>query len=191
MGENICYKFGTPHSVDLQKLQDICLNITAADSNVQKFLLFISTAFFLFLILVLFAKVFTSDKNIINAYYKSAFTYFIQLFTIITIIPVALYLFEGQLNIVGKLIITTGIFGIIFVMYEFWPIYKKEPEINNSILSTIFLSFFTLSYYQAFSMGIENKYFIDTALISVLMVYVMILNIFIKLAIEVKRKSEQ
>lgn len=191
MGENACYKFGTPHSADLQKLQEICINITNTDTNVQKFLLFLSIAFSLFLILVLFAKIFTSDKKIINAYYKSAFTYYIQIFTVITVIPLALFFFEAHMSIVSKLVVTAGIFGMIFVIYEYWPIYKKEPEVNNSIISTIFLVLFTLSFYQAYSLGINSSRFIDTALVSVLMAYLMILNIFIKLAIEVKRKSEE
>lgn len=189
MGENICYKFGTPHSADLQKLQEVCLSITHANTNIQKFLLFATIAFSLFIILILFAKMFTSDKKIIKAYYKSAFTYFIQVFTVITITPLCIYFFHGQMSIVGEIITLIGIFGLIFIMYEFWPVYKKEPEANNAIISTIFLVLFALSFYQAYNMGIEHPLFIDTALIAVLMIYLMILNIFIKLAIEVKRKS--
>lgn len=189
MGENICYKFGTPHSADLQKLQDICLSISQANTNIQKFLLFASIAFSLFIILVLFAKLFTSDKKIIKAYYKSAFTYFIQVFVVITMTPLCIYFFQGKISIIGQLVTLIGLFGIIFIMYEFWPVYKKEPEANNAIISTIFLVVFALSFYQAYSMGIKHTLFIDTALVSVLMIYLMILNIFIKLAIEVKRNS--
>lgn len=190
MGENICYKFGIPHSADLQKLQEMCVNITSTNIQFQKFLLFILITFGFFLILVFFTKFITANKTFITAYYKSSFTYFIQLFTVITILPILVYLFSGYFDIISKLVVTFGALGIIFIMYEYWPIYKKDVEINNSIVSTVFLTIFTLTFYHAYSGGIKSDSFINASLISIFMIYMMILNIFIKLAIDLKRKSD-
>lgn len=189
MSQNICNKFGTPQSVDLQNLQEICQNITASNPQFQKFLLFIAGAFSLFLILVFFAKVITSNKTFIHAYYKSSFTYFIQIFTVITIIPIISYLFDGTFEVLSKLVVTFGVLGMIFVMFEYWPVYKKDVEVNNSIVSTLLVTVFVLSFYSIYNSDIKNEFFIDTALIAIFSLYLMIFNIFIKLAIEVQTNN--
>lgn len=191
MGENICYKFGVPSSPDLQKLQQMCVELSTTDTNLQKFLLFIAIAFSLFLFIVLFARVVTSNKMIIEAYYKSSFTYFIQTFTVITIIPAAIYLFEGKFDIISQITMLIGLMGMIFVIYEYWPVYKKDPDKTNSIVSTILITLFTLTLYKAYTMGIKNVLFIETSMIAVSMIYLMVLSIFVKLALEVRRKSEE
>lgn len=189
MAENICYKFGTPHSADLQKLQEICLDINATNIHFQKFLLFIVAAFSLFLILVFFAKFITPNKKFIDAYYKSSFTYFMQVFTVITIIPILLFFLDGEFAIISQITVTFGVLGMIFIIFEFWPTYKKDVEVNNSIISTLLITLFILSFYHMYNSNIKDQLFIDTALVSIFILYLIILNIFIKLIIEVKRKS--
>ena len=187
MNTNICHKFGTPHSLDLQELQNICLNISSSNMGLQKFLIFIFVALIIFLSMVFFVKAITTNEDTIKAYYKSSFTYFIQLFTIIAVIPIIVYFFQQNITIVGKIITTFFVLGIIFLMYEYWPIYKKESKPNSSILSTILLTFFTISYYHSFTLGFKDDNFVQTSLIAVASLCLIVFNIFITFIREIRK----
>ena len=187
MNTNICYKFGTPHSLDLQELQNICLNINSSNIAIQKFLLILFVALIIFLSLVFFVKAITTNEDTIKAYYKASFTYFIQLFTVIAVIPIIVYFFQQEINIIGKIITTFFVLGIIFLMYEYWPIYKKEANANSSIISTILVTIFTISFYHSFTLGFKDDNFVQTSLIAIATLSLIIFNIFITFIKEIKK----
>lgn len=186
MNENICYKFGTAQNNDLQQLQELCVTIANANPHMQNLLLFLGINVALFLMVVFFARVITSNKEYALAYYRCAYNYYIQLFTIVTVVPLFVYIYEDLFNFAIKLTVTLGVLCIIFLKFEFWPHVKKQALTHNGIFSTILMSFFAINYYFTLALAMRGEDFTDTILALVLVLYLIVLNIFIRLIKEVK-----
>jgi hypothetical protein len=171
---------------DLQQLQNLCVDIVNANVHTQNILMFVGVNVLLFLLTVFFARIITSNKEYAFAFYRSAYNYYIQVFTIVTIVPLFVYLYEDLFNFAVKLLVTLGLLCIIFLLYEFWPHAKKEAIAHNGIVSTVLMSFFAINYYFTIVLAMRNEDFTDTVLALILVLYLMVLNVFIRLIKEVK-----
>ncbi len=187
VSNNICYKFGIPHSGDLQKLQELCLDIIHTNTNTQNLLIFIGFNLFIFFLLIYFAKAITPNKLYIQAYYKASFHYFIQTSTIIGILPIMLYFLGDTFTITYQIILTISLLTLIYLMYEYWPTIKRNPPAHRGIVSTILTTLFTLNYYFTLQVNFEDEAFSNMALLTILTLYCMVLHIFIRLIKEVRQ----
>lgn len=183
---NICYKFGIPHSDDLQRLQNVCVDITSANSHLQNLLVFIAFNLLIFFALIFCAKLISNNKEYIRAYYKSSYNYFIHTTTIIGILPIVIYFLTGEFTIISKLVMTLSLLILIYLKYEYWPLIKKYPPVHSGVYASAIIALFTLSYFTMLQNDFKNDEFSTTALLSILFVYCMVLHIFLRLIKEIK-----
>ncbi len=189
INNNICYKFGVPHSDDLQKLQDVCLDVVNANGPTQNLLIFIAFNLLIFFLLIFFAKAITTNKLYIRAYYKASFNYFIQTATIIGTLPVMMYFISDSFSIIGQIILTVSLFTLVYIMYEYWPTVRIHPPAQTGIISTILTTLFTISYYYTLQLNFEDEAFSNIVLLTLLTLYCMVLHIFIRLITEVRKNQ--
>lgn len=191
LDNNICYKFGIPHSDDLQRLQNVCLDVTSASSHLQNLLIFIAFNLLIFFTLVFCAKLISNNKEYIRAYYKSTFSYFVHTTTIIGLMPIVIYFLYGEFTIISKLIMTLSLLVLIYIKYEYWPLIKKHPPAHSGIYASAVIALFTLSYFTMLQHDFKSDDFSTTALLSILFIYCMVLHIFLRLIREIKLVQKQ
>lgn len=182
----ICTQFGTPSNEDLLSLQNLCIKTLQSDEYTKNFLLFLCVHIGLLFILVFLFKAFMSNPEHIKSFYKSSYLYFIQIFTIVSFMPFIVFYLTQEFTSFYKLIVTVGVLTLVYLMYEYWPVFKQNMPVQNFIYPSILSSLFALSYFFLLSTNMDDPKFSKSILMMTLCLYLIIINIFIRLLKEVK-----